>query len=143
MVVIDYATRYPEAMLLCDAKATMVAQELATLFTRDGFPKQILTDQGTVLMGKTLRALWHLAGIQLLKTSVYHAQTNGLVEHFNGTLKCMLRKFVQESGWDWHQWLLFLLFAMHKIPQASLGFSPFKLLYERHPWGVLDLVREK
>lgn len=74
-------------MPLQDAKDTTVARELTTLFTRVGFPKQILTYQGTSFMGRTLKALWCLAGIQLLQTSVYHPQMNRLVESFNGTRK--------------------------------------------------------
>lgn len=56
------------------------SQELATLFSRVGFPKQIMTDQGTVFMGKMLKALAQLVGLQTLHTTVYHPQTNGLVE---------------------------------------------------------------
>lgn len=90
LVVTDYTTRYPEAMSLRAATALAVAQELATLFTRVGFPKQIITDPGTVFMGKTLKTLAQLIGLQALHTTVYHPQTNGLVECFNGTLKRMI-----------------------------------------------------
>lgn len=40
-------------------------------------------------------------------------------------------------------WLPFLLFSIREVPQASLGFSSFELLYGRHPRGILDLVKEK
>lgn len=53
LVVIDYATRYLEAMPLHTASAEAVAHELAILFAR--VDKQIVTDQGTVFMGKTIR----------------------------------------------------------------------------------------
>lgn len=90
LVVVDYATQHPEAMPLRTAMATAVAYELATLFTRVGFPKQIVTDQGTMFVGNTLKTLAQLVGLQALQTTVYHPQTNGLVECFNGTLKMML-----------------------------------------------------
>lgn len=35
------------------------------------------------------------------------------------------------------------MFAVREVPPASLGFSPFELLYRCHPWGVLDLVRQE
>lgn len=50
---------------------------------------------------------------------------------------------MKKGGRDWPWWLPFLLFAVREVPQASLGFSPFELLYERHPRDILDLVREE
>lgn len=55
----------------------------------------------------------------------------------------MLRKFVNENVKDWPQWLLFLLFAIRMVSQASPGFSPFELLFDRHPRGVLDVLRNE
>lgn len=66
-------------MPLRAAPAPAVAQELATLFTRVGYPKQIITNRGSVFMGKTLKALAQLVGLQALQTTVYHLQTYGLV----------------------------------------------------------------
>lgn len=51
LVVVNYTTRYPEEMALRTASAPAVAQELATFFMTVGFPKQVVTDQGTVFMG--------------------------------------------------------------------------------------------
>lgn len=58
LVVVDHATWYPEAIPMWNRKAEMVAGELATLFTRVGFPKQVVTDQDTAFMSKTLKAMW-------------------------------------------------------------------------------------
>lgn len=125
LAVVDYATRYPEAMWLRKALATTIAQELATLFTWVWFPKQVVSYQKTAFMGKILKALAQLVGMQALHMTVYHPQTNRLVEHFNGTLKCMIRKFITDGAWDWQKWLSFLMFAIREFPQASLGLSPF------------------
>ena len=43
LVLIDYATRYPEAIPLKSIEAEVVAEELMVMFTRLGIPKQILT----------------------------------------------------------------------------------------------------
>ncbi|KAK7881357.1 hypothetical protein WMY93_029766 [Mugilogobius chulae] len=67
---------------------------------------------------------------------------HGLVERFNKTLKSMLKKFVEDSGADWDQWLPFLLFAYREVPQASTGFSPFQLLYGHVVRGPLDVLKE-
>lgn len=35
------------------------------------------------------------------------------------------------------------MFAVREVPQASMGYSPFELLYGYHPRGILDVVREE
>ncbi len=112
------------------------------MISRVGIPKEILTDQGTAFMSRTIRELYELLGIKSIRTSVYHPQTDGLVERFNRTLKTMIRKFVHEDAKNWDKWLEPLLFAVREVPQASTGFSPFELLYGRQPRGVLDVLRE-
>ncbi len=54
-------------------------------------------DQGTAFMSRTLKELYELLGIKSIRTSVYHPQTDGLVERFNRTLKNMVRKFVKKT----------------------------------------------
>ncbi len=142
LVLVDYATRYPEAVALRNISAKSVAEALFSMISRVGIPKEILTDQGTAFMSRTIRELYELLGIKSIRTSVYHPQTDGLVERFNRTLKTMIRKFVHEDAKNWHKWLEPLLFAVREVPQASTGFSPFELLYGRQPRGVLDVLSE-
>ncbi len=142
LVLVDYATRYPEAVALRNISAKSVAEALFSMISRVGIPKEILTDQGTAFMSRTIRELYELLGIKSIRTSVYHPQTDGLVERFNRTLKTMIRKFVHEDAKNWDKWLEPLLFAVREVPQASTGFSPFELLYGRQPRGVLDVLRE-
>ncbi|KAM9717937.1 uncharacterized protein ACNS7B_021418 isoform 1-T1 [Menidia menidia] len=96
LVLVDYATRYPEAVPLRTISAKSVAQALFQVISRVGIPKEILTDQGTQFMSRTLRELYGLLDIKSIRTSVYHPQTDGLVERLNKTLKSMIRKFGHE-----------------------------------------------
>ncbi|KAI7813488.1 hypothetical protein IRJ41_018565 [Triplophysa rosa] len=142
LVLVDYATRYPEAVPLRSISAKSVADALFRIISRVGIPREVLTDQGTAFMSRTLRELYELLGIKSIRTSVFHPQTDGLVERFNRTLKTMIRKFVHEDARNWDKWLEPLLFAVREVPQASTGFSPFELLYGRQPRGVLDVLKE-
>lgn len=76
-----------------------------------GIPKQLV-----------LQAVWCLLGVSPLRISVYHPQTNGLVEQFNGTLKWMLHKFIGENGRNWPPWIPYRLLTIREVPQASTGF---------------------
>ncbi|MBN3271675.1 UN93A protein, partial [Polyodon spathula] len=78
-----------------------------------------------------------------IRTSVYQPQTDGLVEHFNKTLKQMLRRFVNQEQKHWALLLPYLLFAVREVLQSWTGFSPFELLYGRQPHGIRDLLRKE
>ncbi|KAL0146464.1 hypothetical protein M9458_058232, partial [Cirrhinus mrigala] len=70
--------------------------------------------------------------------TVYHPQTDGLVERFNQTLKQMLRRVVMEDKRNWDLMLPYILFGIRELPQASTGFTPFELLFGQQPRGLLD-----
>ncbi|CAM4573874.1 unnamed protein product [Lepidochelys kempii] len=140
--VVDFATRYPEAVALASIEADTVADALLTIFSRVGFPKEVLTDQGSNFMSALLRCLWEKCGVRHNWASAYHSQSNGLVERFNGMLKMMLKTFMNQHLQDWDKYLPHL-FAYREIPQESTGFSPFELLYGRKVKGPLDLMRDE
>jgi hypothetical protein len=71
--------------------------------------------------------------IDMLRTSPYHPQTDGLVEH----LKSMLRNVATEEGKYWDLLIPPLLFAYQEVPHELTGFSPFELLYGRDIRGPL------
>uniref|UniRef100_A0A803JM67 Gypsy retrotransposon integrase-like protein 1 n=1 Tax=Xenopus tropicalis TaxID=8364 RepID=A0A803JM67_XENTR len=142
LVIMDYATRYPEAIPLRNTSSKSIARELVHVFSRVRIPKEILTDQGTPFMSRVMKELCRLFKVVQLRTSVYHPQTDGLVERFNKTLKSMLKKVVDKDGKNWDYLLPYLMFAIREVPQSSTGYSPFELLYGRHPRGLLDIAKE-
>ncbi len=93
-------------------------------------------------MSRVMADLCQLLQVKQLRTSVYHPQTDGLVERFNKTQKQMLRRVIAEDGRDWDLMIPYVLFRVREIPQASTGFTPFELLFGRQPRGLLDVARE-
>ena len=43
---------------------------------------------------------------------------------------------------DWDRYLPALLFAVREVPQESLGFSPFELLYGQNVPGPMAILRK-
>ncbi|KAL0159094.1 hypothetical protein M9458_047170, partial [Cirrhinus mrigala] len=80
-----------EADVKKKATAKAIAQELFLLANRVGIPEEILTDQGTPFVSRLMADLCTLLRVIQLRTTVYHPQTDGLMERFNATLKKMLR----------------------------------------------------
>ena len=57
-------------------------------------------------------------------------------------LKRVLLTMCAERPNDWDKYLPALLFAVREIPQESLGFSIFELLYGRNVRGLMQILRE-
>ena len=142
LTIIDVATRYPEAVPLKDISAISVAEALLTIFSRMGFPKEILSDQGSQFNSDLMKQFHALCQCRGIRTSPYHPQANGTVERFHGTLKAMLKKVVRNHPSEWHRYLPALLFACREVPSESTGFSPFHLLFGREVRGPLMLLKD-
>ena len=142
LTVVDYATRYPEAVALKNIETTTVAEALVTIFARVGIPHEILSDQGVQFTSSLMKEVSRLLSIKQMVTTPYHPICNGLVERFNGTLKAMLRKMCSERPSDWDRYLAPLLFAYREVPQESTGYSPFQLLYGRSVRGPMTVLKE-
>lgn len=72
LVIVDYATQYLEAIPLHGMHISRVANALLQLFSRVGFPKEILTDKGLSFTANLLRQLCHLLKVKQLFMTIYH-----------------------------------------------------------------------
>ena len=142
LTLVDYATRYPEAVSLRNCTAKDVANALVSIFSRLGVPEEILTDQGRQFTSQYMKEVINLLEISHLMITPYHPMCNGLVESFNGTLKQMLRRMCDEQPKKWDQFIDPLLFAYREVRQSSTGFSPFELLCGRTVRGPLYILKE-
>ena len=142
LTLIDAATRYPEAVPLKDISSVSVADALFSVFSRLGFPKEVLSDQGTQFNSDLMHQFHSLCGCKGIRTSPYHPQANGQVERFHSTLKSMLKKVVKQQPKLWHKYLPALLFACRELPCESTGFSPFELLFGRQVRGPIALLHD-
>ena len=142
LTMVDQATRYPDALPLKRIDSETVAEALMEMFSHVGFPKEITTDNGTQFTSKMFEAFLTLLGTKHHLTPPYHAQSNGLVERFNGTLKTMLRKLTADQPRNWHKHLPALLFAYRDATHAATGFSPFELIFGHSVRGPLSLIKE-
>ena len=142
LTIVDFATRYPECIPLSRIDTQSVAEALVSCFARVGVPREILTDRGTQLTSEMMAEVCRLLSLKQLTTTPYHAQSNGMCERFHQCMKLMLKRLCQEREKDWDRYLEPLLFAYREIPQESLGFSPFELLYGRSVRGPLKILKE-
>lgn len=142
LTVVDFATRYPEAVALKNKETVTVAEALVHIYSRVGVPKEVLTDQGSEFVSELMKEVERLLSIKHITTIPYHPQCNGLTEKFNAVLKQMLKKLCHEKPKSWDRYLDALLFAYREVPQESMKFSPFELLYGRAVRGPMHILRE-
>ena len=97
LTVVDYATRYPEAVPLEKIDTESIAEALIGIFSRVGFPREILSDNGAQFVSQVMKEVTRLISVKQLFSSPYHPMANGLCEKFNGTLKKMLIRMSNEQ----------------------------------------------
>ncbi|XP_055860261.1 uncharacterized protein LOC129921719 [Biomphalaria glabrata] len=138
----DFATRWPEAFPLKHIDASTICQTLLLLFTMIGFPRTIVSDNGTQFKAALTAAFAKLTEVNQVFSTVYHAQANSIVERWNKSMKIMLDKVCMENPNNWDEMLPYILFAYREAKNESTGFSPYELVHNRKMRGPLHLWKQ-
>ena len=102
LVLQDHFSKYIVAYVVKDQTARTVAKTLRNgYFGLFGAPAYLITDQGKAFMAHIITHLCDLYGMQKLRTSPYHAQTNGQVVCMNQTIICMIGKLEEDKKACW------------------------------------------
>ena len=140
LIVTDHFTRYAQAFITPNQKASTVAKTLwDKFFVHYRFPEKILSDQGCNFESKLLKELCILAQIKKMRTTPYRAEGNGSCERFNRTLISMLGTLPEEFKSEWVNHINMLTYAYNCMRSNATGFSPYYLLYGRHPLLPIDI----
>ena len=105
-----------------------------------GAPAYLVSDQGKAFMGHLISNLCELYGVQKLRTSPYHAQTNDQVERMNQTIIIMIGKLEQDKKACWSEHLPEMLAAYNGTCSAVTGYSPYFLLFGRKSRMPVDCL---
>ena len=142
LTIMCASTRFPEAIPLRNIRTPNIVKALIKFFTLVGLPRSVQSDQGSNFMSGLFQEVMFQLGIKQVKSTAYHPQSQGALERFHQTLKSMLRAYCLQENKEWDEGLPLLLFAVRDSVQASLGFSPFELVFGHTPRGPLKLLKE-
>ena len=135
LTCIDRATRWIEATPIPDIAATTIAYAfLEGWVSRFSVPLYVLTDQGKNFESELFYELSTLIGFHRLRTSGYHAQSNGFLERRHRTIKTAL----MARGKHWLSSLPVVLWGLRAMPDSD-GISPSLRVTGKTPLLPRDL----
>ena len=141
LVLQDHFSRYVVAYVVKDQTACTATESLRNgYFGLFGAPAYLISDQGKAFTGHIITHLCDLYGVQKLRTSPYHAQTNGQVERMNQTIIHMIGKLGEDRKACWSKHLLELLLAYNATHFTVTGYSPYYLLFGRRSRIPVDYL---
>ncbi|GFO24236.1 gypsy retrotransposon integrase-like protein 1 [Plakobranchus ocellatus] len=76
LTLVDYTTRFAEAVPLRKIDTESVAEALVDICSRLGVPEEVLSDQGTHFISDCMKDVCRLLGIKQKTTTPYHPMCN-------------------------------------------------------------------
>ena len=137
----DHFSKYVVAYVVKDQTAHTAAETLRNgYFGLFGAPAYLVSHQGKAFTSHLIANLCELYGVQKLRTSLYHAQTNGQVERMNQTIICMIGKLDEDKKAKWSEHLPEIMLAYNGTRSAVTGFSPYFLIFGRKSRMPVDYL---
>ena len=125
LVVVDHFTQYVQAFITKNHTARMMARVLYNnYFSVFGFPQCLMLDQGTEFCGKVITAMCSLLGVEKIRTTPYHPQTNGSAERVHQTLQRMIGKLDLEKRKKWPAHIGSIIIAYNSTRSLVIRYSP-------------------
>ena len=119
LTVVDYATRYPEAVPIASIDTETVAEALVSIFSRVGVPSEILSDLGSQYTSSFMKEVSRLLSFKQLVTSPYHPICHVPMKRFRRTIESTLMSVCAQQPADWGK--SFLSGRLSKYRESQYG----------------------
>lgn len=142
-VLVDYFSRFTEAIVMKQITAKRTVQAMHETFSRFGIPESIRCDNGPQFVSEEMRSYCNEYGISLRKTTPYWPQANGEVERANKTILKHLKISQNSESQDWMWELRSFLLMYNSTPHTTTGVAPSVLMFKRVFRDKLPHFREQ
>ena len=102
-------------------------------------PTTVISDKGTAFMSHVIKEVAGVHGVTLKHATTKHAQTIGLLERSNVSIKQALKIETGERRSLWHKYVSLAVLNYNTSQHASFGCEPSRVFHGRIPYFVLDL----
>ena len=143
LLLTDHFTRYTQACPTknkADKTAANPKLSSGDFILRFDIPSKILNDQEREFENDLFKNLVNLLGIQNLRTTPYHPQTNVLTERMNQTVLSMLHTLPEKYKLSWKNHLSKVIYAYKCTRHSSTGYSEYYLVFGRKLRLPIDLI---
>ena len=130
LCITDAFTKYVELVVVPDKEAETVSDAIFIHWImRYGIPMEIITDQGKEFCNKLSDELFKLLNVTHNTTTAYHPQCNAQAEVANKTIAKYLRSFVNQTTFDWEDYIAPMMFAYNTSLHRTIQTSPHMLTF--------------
>jgi hypothetical protein len=141
LVIVDYLTKWVEALPMPNQTAEECARQFVTQFVcRYGIPQQLHSDQGRQFEAKLFQEMCTLLGIRKSRTTPLHPQGDGQCERANRTLLDVVAKLARENPRDWDEQLPYAMAAYRSSVHRVTGETPNRLMFGRETTTPVTLL---
>ena len=138
-MVVDMFSGWPEAIPVASLLATTTAKAMVEAFSRHGWPRTIISDNGSSFKNQLLSELCRYTGVKHRFTTVRHPQANGAAERLIGTIKRALEALGAKYNSTWEERLPMIMLALRQTPRPPLNMSPAQIVYGRQVSGPAEV----
>ncbi len=122
LTMIDRSTRWFEAAPLPNITAELVLDTFVEMWVaRFGVPRHVTTDKGTQFTSGTWGSWCQRMGVEHIKTTSFHPQSNGMVERLHRQIKDALR--ARGAATTWQENLPWVLLGLRTAPKDESNIS--------------------
>ena len=131
LVVVDAFSKWPEIVQMRTTTTTATIKELGKIFSQHGYPKMLVSDNGTQFASKEFEEYCQSHGINHVRSPPYQPHCNGQAERFVDTFKRALRKLQGEGATADVLQKFLLTYRTTPLPSSEELKTPAELLLGR------------
>ena len=136
----DVFSRYFFAYPTSNQDAKTNAKETIKIMTKHAYlPTTLISDEGRAFMSHVIKEVAGVLGITLKLATTKHAQTTGLLERSQASIKEVLRIETGERRSLWHNYVSIAVLNYNTSYHILFGYEPSRVFHGRIPYKIVDL----